>query len=160
MGRSGTGWPAGSPGRRAARLAGPAPGNPEWSATVQDVAGETARRVRFTVGAVVRNCNGGGHLWVSPGTISLDFGRLTRRFTGIDRVVHRDPEVVVYETRLMPFWFNTHVVLRGGTQNALAAVPHWTRRRLLDELRSAGFEVKERRTWLRRGSRELRAEPS
>jgi hypothetical protein len=123
--------------------------------TVAVVGDEATRRVHFTVGAVVQSCGGGGHLWISPGTITLDFGPLTRRVSGVDRVVHRDPEVVVYESRLIPFWFNTHVVLRGDAQNALASVPLWRRRRLLAELRSAGFDVKERRTWLASGYRDV-----
>ncbi|MGH2528993.1 MAG: hypothetical protein ACRDH0_06660 [Actinomycetota bacterium] len=117
-----------------------------------DVGGEG---VHFTVGAVVDNCNGGGHLWVAPGTITLDVGPLTRRVAGVERVVHHGSEVVVYESRLIPFWFNTHVVLHDETQGALAAVPLWRRRRLLAVLRGAGFEVKVRRTWLARGDREI-----
>jgi hypothetical protein len=120
-----------------------------------DVNDETAERVHFAVGAVVDGWNGGGHLWISPSAIVLDVGPLTRGVSGVDRVVHRQPEVVVYESRLIPFWFNTHVVLHGDGQNALAAVPLWRRRRLLAELRGAGFDVKERRTWLARGGGDL-----
>ena len=120
-----------------------------------DVGGETPTGVHFSVGAVVDQSNGGGHLWVAPEAITLRVGPLTRRMTGVDRIVHRHPAVVVYESRLIPFWFNTHVVLHEEAQGALASVPLWRRRRLLAALRSAGFTVEERRTWLARGDREV-----
>jgi hypothetical protein len=119
------------------------------------VGDETPSGVHFIVGAVVENCNGGGHLWIAPGVITLAVGPLTRRMAGVDRIVHRGTEIVVYESRLIPFWFNTHVVLHGEAQGALASVPLWRRRRLLATLKSVGFEVKERRTWLARGDREV-----
>lgn len=50
---------------------------------------------------------------------------------------------MLYRARLFPPWMSAHLVLRSGDRTALAGVPAWKRRRVIDALRQSGFHVQE-----------------
>jgi hypothetical protein len=105
----------------------------------------------FRVGASVKFWSGGGRLTIAPGMIILETGRLLRGATSVARVVHTDPTVTLIHARLLPPWFNTHLVLQGEDVSGVASTWFGARRRLRHALRAAGFEPVEVRTWLSMG---------
>jgi hypothetical protein len=105
---------------------------------------------RFVVGAVVHDWHGGGHLTVAPGILTLETGPVLRRVSGVARLTHHERDVMVVESRLVPPWINTNVVLVADDVRAFASVPRWNRRRLVGALAAAGFQVHRRRTWFAR----------
>jgi hypothetical protein len=98
------------------------------------------------VGAHIRLWYSGGRLTVMPGVIILEAGSVLRRFTGVERVVHRSPRVTVIYARLAWPWSNTSVVVEGTDRTAVATTWFGMRRRLRRALLAAGFEVEEVRT--------------
>jgi hypothetical protein len=114
---------------------------------VERAAERTAVPYRITVSAHLRLWYGGGHLTIAHRSLVLEPTRLLRRFRSVERVIHDKSAVTVIGTRLMPPLFNTSVVVEG--QNATGVAPTWpgSRRRLLKELRSAGFEPQPTKAW-------------
>jgi hypothetical protein len=100
----------------------------------------------FLVGARVGKVNGGGRLVVDVGTLAFESDRLTARFSGVEKVVHRGTRVVFVKARLVPPWFNTSVVLASELP---VHVVTWlgARARLLGALQAAGFQVEQVETW-------------
>lgn len=96
----------------------------------------------FRVGAAVGGWAGDGHLYVAPGRLELRTGPLTDRLSE-GTVKHEGPKIELYRARLCPPWMNAHLVLRSGDLTALAGVPAWKRRRVVDALRQNRFEVQE-----------------
>jgi hypothetical protein len=106
----------------------------------------------FSVGAVLRNVAGGGHLTIGPDQMELTVGPLSKRVSGVQRLRHRGTDVVMYRARAMPPWMDFSVVVCDGTRTALATGPFWLRKRLKRSLQEAGFRVTERVTWFQRGN--------
>ena len=104
------------------------------------------RRMRFSVGAVVHKVNGGGHLTIEDGYLVLEPGAVTRRLTGVNRVIHQNATVQVVRSRLLPPWMSTHLLISDGQEAVLAGVPAWMRSKVLDALQSHGFVVKQSRS--------------
>jgi len=106
----------------------------------------------FMVGAAVPSrggtgrltAYGGGRLTVTPGSIVLEPGVLTRRYTKVDRLTHTKPDVTMLKTRMPPPFVNTRLRIEDDDVVAVASVPGWSRRRLREALREAGFDVHER----------------
>jgi len=107
--------------------------------------------IEFTVGAVVSNVAGGGHLAIGPGRMELRVGRLSRRVSGTDLIRHHGTDVVLFRARAMPPWMDFSVVVSDGRQTGLATGPFWLRKRVAQTLRSAGSRVTEKETWFQRG---------
>ena len=105
----------------------------------------------FLVGASLHNIAGGGHLLVGPHHLELRTDRLTKRISGIERIIHQGPEVSAYKARAVPPWFNCSFFISDGKQTGLASFPIWKNRRMTDALVSAGFNVREQVTWTQRG---------
>ena len=105
----------------------------------------------FTVGAAVKSAHGGGRLIVTSGTVALEPGSLTRRHTGIGRVVHDAERIVMFKARLLPPFVNTGLVIHGEDVVAVAALSGWSRERLRAAIRDAGLELDERSSWVRTG---------
>jgi hypothetical protein len=58
-------------------------GQPEWT-------------TEFTVGAVLRNVAGGGHLFIGPSRMEFTPGRLSRGISKTERIRHQMANVVMY----------------------------------------------------------------
>jgi hypothetical protein len=67
-------------------------------------------------------------------------------------IVHRRREVCVLRARLIPPWFNTHVLVESERGMAAAAVPAWTRKEVVAALEKAGFAVREEKRWIAIGA--------
>lgn len=127
-------------------------------AAEQTETSQSAPIARFHAGGRVRGISGGGALVITPGSIALETARMTRVFSGVARVVHSSPQVMLVKARLVPPWYNTSVVLHDGELVAYATVGQWARSALRAALAAAGFEVREVSTWFSlAGSREVGA---
>jgi hypothetical protein len=111
---------------------------------------------RITVSAYLRFWYGGGHLTISPRSLVLEPTRLLRIFTSVERVVHDKSAVTVIGTRLMPPFFNTSVVVEGQSVTGVATTWPGSRRRLLKELRGAGFVPQLTKAWFSMGGNYVR----
>ena len=118
---------------------------------------ESAGR-EFSVGAVLHNVVGGGHLYIAPGVLELRTGPVSRGVSGIPTVRHDSSEVVLYRARLMPPWMSCSVVVSDDQRTVLATFAGWMRRSILGALRGAGFDVTEKVTKLDRGYQLLTVE--
>jgi len=109
----------------------------------------------FSVGAVLHNVAGGGHLYVAPGVLELRPGPISGRVSHVEVVRHGTSEVVLYRARLVPPWMNCALVLSDGKQTVLATFADWMRRKVVDALCQAGFHVTEKVTLIERGYERL-----
>lgn len=105
----------------------------------------------FIVGASLHNIAGSGHLVVGPNYLELRADRLTKRISGIERIIHQGSEVSAYKARAVPPWFNCSFFISDDKQTGLASFPIWKNRRMINALVSAGFIVREQVTWTQRG---------
>jgi hypothetical protein len=108
------------------------------------------------VSAYLRFWYGGGHLTISHRSLVLEPTRLLRMFTSVERVIHDKSAVTVIGTRLMPPLFNTSVVVEGQNVTGIATTWPGSRRRLLTELQSAGFEPQLTKAWFSMGGSYVR----
>jgi len=102
------------------------------------------RRVGIHIGTVY----GGGRIAVFPGRVLVRIGYITRRVGGGEDLIHTTPEVVMIKPRIGVPWLNTGFVFRDGARTIVVHTPITARRSLRAALRSAGFHVRERRTWI------------
>jgi hypothetical protein len=128
------------------------------------------REATFTVGVRIGTIGGQGKLIITPGSIVLETGRLTRSLSRVARVVDTGPQVTLVSARLVPPWFNTSLTLHDHDVSCYATTWQGARPRLRASLRAAGFDVVEVSTWFSlagdrhaaslasgRGARELRS---
>jgi hypothetical protein len=145
----------------------------DWRAPT-DRARKCARRSRSSSGGRVtirgyvmfsNTAHGFGKLEIQPSALRLTLGPLTSRFLGAllgmhPVMTHRDRHVRVFCAVLgpPPFYGNTGVLLRSGPygRSAVFVVNAWRRRRLLDSLREAGFEVVQQPTLMSVGHSAIR----
>jgi hypothetical protein len=106
----------------------------------------------FSVGVLLRNVAGGGHLVIAPGHVELRPGRLSKKISHVDGIRQEGTDAIMYWARAMPPWMNVSVVVSDGSQTGLATGAFWMRRRLKSALQGAGFQVTERVTWFERGN--------
>lgn len=97
---------------------------------------------------------GNGCLSTAPGHLALQLGSWSARRAGTREVEHVGQSVRVVTCRLMVPWIGTRVVVRGADrrgnpQTGIALFPTWSRRAVIDALRSAGFVVTVESEWLR-----------
>lgn len=100
-----------------------------------------------------------GALTIQPGRVVFEpRGRVNTFFNVEDGrcFIHADQRVTVVSGRLRPPWLNSGLVLAdrdGGpyAQVAVIQMPGWERRRVVEALGSAGFEVDDVRTWFSMG---------
>lgn len=95
--------------------------------------------------------NGGGRLTIRTGELALTPSRVMRAVSTITPLIHTTKRVDVYTARLVPPWINTGMPLFQDRSRALVSVPGFRRRRLVELLQQAGFEVVEHRTWINCG---------
>ena len=108
--------------------------------------------------------HGAGTLEVRSGRLQVRLGPLTARFLGaflgVKRVAtHQRRRVEVFCALVGPpllLWRNTGVVVRFRGGSAVVVVAAWNRRRVLQRLGEAGFEVARRETWTDVGLRAVR----
>ena len=91
---------------------------------------------------------GRGHIKVSPGVVECEFPARLGIPTGTRPVVHRAPEITVFQARVPVYLMRTTVRLIGEDGRVFYAWPSGQLRRLLDALKAAGFTVRYRKTWL------------
>lgn len=91
--------------------------------------------------------HGGGRLTVTPEAIVLEPGPLTKGYTKVERLVHSGRSSVVLKGRFLPPSINTRLVIEDGDVVAMASLPGWSRRRLRQPIREAGFKLQERYGW-------------
>lgn len=109
----------------------------------------------FNVGTAVKSgpgvgrftAHGGGRVTVTPMAIVLEPGPLTKGYTKVDRLVHSGRSIVMLKRRWLPPFINTRLVIEDGDVVAMASLPGWSRRRLRQAIREAGFELQERYGW-------------
>ena len=103
----------------------------------------------FVAGAAVGSFYGGGKLVVGhDATVYLSADAVTRRFTGVERVVHGPETLVVFVPRLFPPWLNTFIWLEGVHGRVKVGLPGWSRGRLRRALDRVGIDYEEVRTWV------------
>jgi hypothetical protein len=114
---------------------------------------------RMKAGAAVGSANGGGTLIIDQGALVLEPGPLTRRQSGVERVVHDRHEVTMIKSCLLPPNMNTYLVLEADDRVVVAAVPGWQRARIRVLLADAGFSLREERRWISMAQEVLRPWP-
>jgi hypothetical protein len=106
----------------------------------------------FSVGVAVRGrggtgrlaAHGGGRLIIDPAQIVLAIGPVTRRLSGVDRIVHTARSVQMLTTRFLAPLVNTRFVITDGRVSATASVPMWMRDAVSEAMRAAGYEIEPR----------------
>jgi hypothetical protein len=118
----------------------------------------TARTRLFEVGTTFGTIAGSGQLIVAPGSVTLVPGYLSRRLWNrveapyrqppeeLECVGQSKPTIEVLKARFLPPWMNTAAVVEGDRETAVAVVPAWLRRSVLEALAEAGFVVHVTRT--------------
>jgi hypothetical protein len=97
-------------------------------------------------------CLGGpAVLYVRGDGVELVPGFSLSRPTGVERIVQHDPQVQMFRPRLAAPWVNTTVIVTGDGFTGAASVWVTGRRCLKRALLRAGFDVREKRTWIYRG---------
>lgn len=91
---------------------------------------------------------GRGHINVRPGLVECEFPARFGIPTGTRPVVHRAPEITVFQARIPIDLMRTTVRLIGEDGRVFYAWPFGQLRRLLDALTAAGFTIRWRKTWL------------
>jgi hypothetical protein len=120
---------------------------------VRMVPHDTHLPATFRVGADIKWMRGGGRLTVSPGQLVFVPNVLTQRLGSGVPVEHVGRRVRLVRARWIPPWFNVSIQLRDTQETRIVMLPAWSRRRLRDALKAAGFDVEEvttrvdRRRW-------------
>ncbi len=107
--------------------------------------------VKFWAGARIERGRTSGCLTIDRGELSLTLLALPWAAPR-PPIVHTAAEVRVLRARLIPPWFNTHVLVESNRGTASVALPAWTRRKLIASLKAAGLVVREEKRWIAIGA--------
>ncbi len=106
---------------------------------------------QLTVNANVKHVRYGGRLTILPGAITFTARPLLKSLTGVSEVVHRATTVRLIQTRAIPPWINTSLVLNGTEGTVVITTSAFNRKRLRRALQDAGFSLAVTTTWFSRG---------
>lgn len=123
---------------------------------VMIVEGHSDPLMERTVGAQVRAWHGYATLTITHGRIVLSPGRVLRRLTGIQEIVHTAPRVVMIRTVMAPPWMSNHLIVEGVEATGTATVSSFSSRAVRHALSEAGFEINDVRRMLSLGGEYVR----
>jgi hypothetical protein len=118
---------------------------------------EASLPVRFHCGASYQWRNADGWLTVDRGALTFEFGGVAQRIGAVPTVRHKDETVTVVRARLLPPPLDRGIIVNDGAHAVLVATGWPQYARIRRAICAAGFEIKERLSWISRGEREARA---
>jgi len=105
-------------------------------------------RRSYSVGVTTGNLSGGGTLYIGPGELDCQLGKVNSRVSHIQHVRQESKLVKVCKSRALPFWCNVHIYVSDGRTTVRASRWSFGLKSLIDTLEAAGFEVDLQRPWI------------